>query len=91
MEDCCDCCLGGGDYEPVVELLLIFNAESESSNFIDIALLSDNTTEETEIFSVLASSSDRSVSFRVNETLVSIIDNDSKEMYKLPCIATTNT
>ena len=64
----------------MVQLLLTFNAESENNNFIDIALLFDNTTEDTETFSILASSSDPSVSFRVNETLVSIIDNNSKNV-----------
>jgi hypothetical protein len=60
------------------QLILTFSADSNNTNFVDVILLSDNTTEDTETFSILASSSDSSVSFRVNETVVSIIDNDSK-------------
>ncbi len=70
--------LGGEDYEPVVQLILTFNADSVNANFTDIVLLPDDAKEDTETFSVIASSSDPSVSFRLNETVVSILDNDSK-------------
>ena len=74
---------GGEDYEPMVQLVLTFNADSENMQFIDIVFLSDNTTEEIETFSLLATSSDPSVSFTVNETVIFIIDNDSKNQYSL--------
>lgn len=72
------CFLGGEDYEPVVQLLLTFSADSERMNFVDILLFPDNTTEETETFSLVATSLDPSVSILVNETVISIIDNDSE-------------
>ena len=72
-------CLGGEDYGLVEQLVLTFNADSSSTNYIEVTLFDDNTTEDTETFSVVASSSDPSVSFSVNETVISIIDNDSKD------------
>ena len=62
--------------------MVTFNASLDQVSFVDIGLLSDNTTEEMETFSIIASSSDPSASFRVNVTIVSIIDNDSKMLHR---------
>ena len=70
---------GGVDYEPLNETLT-FNSDSSPTMCVNITFIPDEVTEDTEVFDVIASSLFSSVSFVLNQTSVSVLDNNSKNI-----------